>query len=111
LTTKSTGNGRVTPKKEPDETQALTFDVDSMTFREGILFEEIAGRSLMELGEEIDMRTALAFCYITQRRIDPDADLEELKDSPIMAQMAGMTTTGGNGKVEDGELGPTNASG
>ena len=108
MTKKNTGNGRVTPKKVAAE-GVLEFDVDSMTFREGILFEEIAGRSLMDLGDNIDMKAALAFVYITERRRNPDVDLEELKDSPITAQMAALTTNTDSNGV--GELGPTNASG
>lgn len=66
------------------------FDINSLTYKETILIEDITGQpitSLMADGQPIG-RAALAMAYIVLRRENPGITLEEVEDMPI-------TTTSG----------------
>ena len=117
---------RTTPKKEEPEVERLKFDLNSLTGRETILFEQITGKSVFSLQgkgidpddidpdnpdpaliEEagLDMTTMLAFAFIVKHRTEPDLDWDEFLDQDLTVSLAGIDDLPGRAPLD-----PTNAN-
>lgn len=61
------------------------FDINSLTFKETILVEEISGLPVTELMAEGKPmgRSALAIAFVVLRRANPDITIEEVENMPI----------------------------